>query len=272
LIGETLTTSRFAERHDTVVLAMKRRGDHRGRLSMTPLRAGDVLVVEGEKDALHALALQPGFLVVGMPATQRRRTGQIAITLATVLGVITVVSFGLAPIVTAAVAGSAVLMLTGCLRPREAYQAIDLSLVSLLAGSLGLGMAIEKTGLTTVIAHGLSSLTAVAGPFSILVAFFLVSVLVSEFMSNSGTVALLGPIALSGAAELHMNPMSLLAAVTFGSSAAFAMPIGYQTSLMIYGPGGYRFIDFVRMGVVLDIILVVLALWLIPSFWPLAAP
>jgi di/tricarboxylate transporter len=272
LIGETLTTSRFAERHDTVVLALKRRGDHGGNLSTTPLRAGDVLVVEGEMESLRELAEKPGFLVIGTPAPQKRRAGQLAITLVTMIAVIGVVSFGLAPIVTAAVAGSAVLMLTGCLRPREAYQAIDISLVCLLAGSLGLGFALEKTGLTELLAQGLSGLTGLTGPYIIVAGFFIVSVIVSELMSNSGTVALLGPIAISTSMHLGINPMSLLAAVTFGASAAFAMPIGYQTSLMIYGPGGYRFIDFLRMGIVLDLILGILALWLIPIMWPLGLP
>jgi di/tricarboxylate transporter len=231
-----------------------------------------VLVVEGERDSLNALADKPGFLVIGAHAPHQPRAGKLAITMATMFAVIVAVTTGIAPIVTAAVAGSAMLMLTGCLRPREAYQAIDLSLVSLLAGSLGLGLAIEKTGLTSVVAVGLSALTSVAGPFAILVAFFLVSVAISELMSNSGTVALIGPIAVAAGAELHINPMALLAAVTFGSSAAFAMPIGYQTSLMIYGPGGYRIADFIRMGIVLDVILGVLALWLIPRFWPLLLP
>jgi di/tricarboxylate transporter len=100
-------------------------------------------------------------------------------------------------------------------------------------------------------------------------AFFLLAVVISELMSNSGTVALLGPVTISVAAKMGINPMSLLAAITFGSSAAFAMPIGYQTSLMIYGPGGYRFKDFILMGIPLDLILALLALLLIPYFWPL---
>ena len=180
-----------------------------------------------------------------------------------------VVSVGFLPIVTAATAGCAVLMLTGCLRPNEAYRAIDLSLVFILAGSLGLGTALNKTGITTLLANWLAGVSDTTGPYLILVGFFVLAVLVSELMSNSGTVALLGPITISVAAKMGINPMSLLAAITFGSSAAFAMPIGYQTSLMIYGPGGYRFRDFLVMGIPLDLILAALALLLIPYFWPL---
>jgi di/tricarboxylate transporter len=103
----------------------------------------------------------------------------------------------------------------------------------------------------------------------LLACFFLVALGISELMSNSGTVALLGPVVISSATQIGINPMPLLVAICLGASASFAMPMGYQTNLMIYEPGGYRFKDFVRMGIALDILLAGLALWLIPRFWPL---
>jgi di/tricarboxylate transporter len=272
LIGQTLKEARFAERFKTVVLALRRRGAATGRPSTTPLRAGDVLAVESGRESLKALDEAPGFLVIGTPAVAVPRPGKLIITLLTLAAVITVVSLGLAPIVTAATAGCAVLMLTGGLRPREAYRAIDLSIVFLLAGSLALGAALEKAELTTALANLLARLPEVASPFVVMAGFFITAVIISEFMSNSGTVPLLAPIAISIAAKLNLNPTALIVAITFGSSAAFAMPIGYQTSLMIYGPGGYRIKDFVRMGIVLDLLLALLALWLIPRFWPIVAP
>ena len=269
LVGRTLKAARFAETYDAVVLGLRRRGEVNERPSITPLHAGDMLLVEGKRDALQALARTRGFLVVGTPAHPEERSGKLVITIATLIAVVLVVSVGFLPIVTAATAGCAVLMLTGCLRPNEAYRAIDLSLVFILAGSLGLGTALNKTGITTLLANWLAGVSDTTGPYLILVGFFVLAVLVSELMSNSGTVALLGPITISVAAKMGINPMSLLAAITFGSSAAFAMPIGYQTSLMIYGPGGYRFRDFLVMGIPLDLILAALALLLIPYFWPL---
>lgn len=269
LVGSTLKSSRFAERYDAAVLALRRRGRMNERPSRVRLHAGDMLVVQASRKALAVLDDSSGFLVVGRVSVPEERPRRLLITLATLAAVIGVVSFGLLPIVTAATAGCVVLMLTGYLKPREAYRAIDLSLVFLLAGSLALGAALEKTGLTEKLAFGLAGLTGVTGPFVVMAAFFLVAVILSELMSNSGTVALLGPVAISSAVQMDINPMALLAAVTFGSSAAFAMPIGYQTSLMIYGPGGYSFKDFVRMGIPLDIILAVLALLLIPYYWPL---
>lgn len=270
LIGRTLKDSRFAEQYDAVVLALRRRGEVNDRPSATPLLAGDMLLVEGRSDAIKALAETRGFLVVGTPAHPEQRPGKLLITIVTLVAVVTVVSLGFLPIVTAATAGCAVLMLTGCLRPREAYNAIDLSLVFILAGSLALGTALDKTGLTTVLADLLAGSSGTTGPFVIMAGFFLLAVVISELMSNSGTVALLAPVTMSVAVKMGINPMSLLAAITFGASASFAMPIGYQTSLMIYGPGSYRFRDFIRMGIPLDIILAVLALFLIPYFWPLS--
>ena len=271
LVGRTLKAARFAEKYDAVVLGLRRRGEVNDRPSLTPLLAGDMLLVEGKGDALQALAETKGFLVVGTPAHPEQRPGKLVITITTVMAVVLVVSLGFLPIVTAATAGCAVLMLTGCLRPSEAYQAINLSLVFILAGSLALGTALNKTGITTLLADWLAGVSATTGPYVVLAGFFVLAVVVSELMSNSGTVALLGPITISVAAKMGINPMSLLAAITFGASAAFAMPIGYQTSLMIYGPGGYRFKDFILMGIPLDLILAVLALLLIPYFWPLGA-
>lgn len=269
LVGRTLKAARFAEKYDAVVLGLRRRGEVNERPSIAPLLPGDMLLVEGKRDALQALAETRGFLVVGTPAHPEQRPGKLVITVATLLAVVFVVSLGFLPIVTAATAGCAVLMLTGCLRPNEAYQAINLNLVFILAGSLALGTALNKTGITTLVADWLAGVSVSTGPYLVLVGFFVLAVVVSELMSNSGTVALLGPITISVAAKMGINPMSLLAAITFGASAAFAMPIGYQTSLMIYGPGGYRFKDFILMGIPLDLILALLALLLIPYFWPL---
>jgi di/tricarboxylate transporter len=269
LIGQTLKQARFAERFDAIVLALKRRDEVEGGVSTARLHAGDVLVVEGKEDALRTLADTRGFLVIGAPSYPEKPSGRTAIALLTLVGVVMTVSLGLLSIVTAATAGCAVLMLTGCLRPRDAYRAIDLSIIFVLAGALAMGLALDKTGVTGSLAHVLTGLTGVTGPYIVLIGFFLAAVIISELMSNGGTVVILGPIALTTAMQMGINPMSLLVAITFGASAAFAMPIGYQTSLMVYGPGGYRIKDFLKLGLVLDVLLAIIALILIPIFWPL---
>jgi di/tricarboxylate transporter len=271
LIGRTLPDVRFAERFDAIVLAIHRPGEEAEEPpATTRLHAGDVLVVEGEPGALKALAETRGFLLVGSPSHPEHRSPRhLAIAVATLAGVVLAAALGWAPIVTAATGGCAALMLTGCLRPRDAYRAIDWSIVFLLAGALALGLALEKTGVTGGLASLLARLAGVAGPHALVAGFFVAAMLVSELISNSGTVLLLAPVAVSAAGTMGLDPMPLLAAVTFGASAAFAMPIGYQTNLMIFRPGGYRFRDYLVMGVPLDLLLAGMALWLIPAYWPL---
>lgn len=270
IAGRTLREARFADRYRVVVLAVHRPDTTLATLpDRLTLRPGDVLVAEGDADALRALAEARGFLAIGSPPRPEPRTGRLVIAVGTLAGVVVLAAVGALPIVTAAAAGCAVLMLTRSMQPREAYAAIDWSVVFLLAGALALGTALEKTHLTELLARTLADHAGHLGPSVLVAAFFISAMLLSEFMSNSGTAALLAPLAAGTAAEIGVNPMALLAAVAFGCSAAFAMPVGYQTSLMVYGPGGYRFRDFVRVGVALDIILALIALTLIPRLWPL---
>ena len=273
LTGRTLKGARFAERYDALVLALHRPGEQLSdRPNSTPIRAGDVIVAEGEVVALQALAQTNGFLLVGSLQRPAERPHKVWVALLTIVGVVAAVSLGVLPIVTAASAGCAILMLTGCLTPREAYQAIDWRIIFLLAGALALATALEKTGLTASLATGLSALTGVAGPVVVMAAFFMATSVASQLMSNAGTVALLGPLAISSAAQMGINPMALLVAVTLGASCSFATPIGYQTNLMVYGPGGYRFADYLKVGLPLNIILTIIAIWLIPRYWPLVLP
>lgn len=273
VVGRTLRELHFADRYGAVVLAVHRPESALATLpNRLPLRPGDVLVVEAEPEALLALAERRGFLAIGSLRRPEARTGRLVVAVATLAGVVVLAATGALPIVTAAAAGCAVLMLTRNLQPREAYAAIDWSVIFMLAGAFALGSALEKTHLASLLAEGLAAGGGHMGPTLMVAAFFLTAMLLSEFMSNSGTAAILAPIAASTAVHLGVNPMALLAAVAFGASAAFAMPVGYQTSLMVYGPGGYRFRDFVRMGLVLDVLLAIIALTLIPQVWPLALP
>ncbi len=270
LVGRTLKESGFAERFDAVVLAIRRRGNVEARPSKTPLQPGDVLLIEGTAEAIQRLAATVGFLAIRMPShpePQSWRTRGMA--LATLAGVIVAISMGWLPTATAALAGCAILVLTGCLRPRDGYQAIDLGLVLMLSGTLALGIALEKTGITEGLAKLIAMMAGFTGPMTLMVCLFLIAVVTSEFMSNSGTMALLGPVVISVSRQMDVNPMTMIAAVCFGASAAFAMPLGYQTNLMIFGPGGYRVRDFVRMGIPLNLLFAILSCWLIPYIWPL---
>jgi len=268
LVGRTLKAAEFSRVHDSVVVALRRRGRAFGRPSTTPLRTGDVLVVEGTNEALLRLSRAPGFLVVGTPTPPDVRHDKILVAVATLVAVVTFVALGWMSIVAAATAGCAMLVLTGCLKLRQAYEALDMSVVFLLAGAMAIGTALEVTGVPEHLASILSSFGGGTNPVFVIAGFYVAAVVMSEFMSNSGAATLLCPVAITVAERLGLAPMSLLVAVTFGCSAAFAMPIGYQTSLMIYGPGGYRFRDFVRVGLVLDVLVAIVALSLIARTWP----
>lgn len=272
LVGRTLKAARFADVHDALVVALRRRGRAFGRPSTTPLRTGDVLVVEGANEALVHLSQQPGFLVVGTPTPPDVKHDKVVVAVGTLVAVVACVALGWMSIVAAATAGCAVLVLSGCLSLRQAYEALDLSVVFLLAGAMALGAALETSGVPGHLATWLSGFGAGENPLFVIAGFYVASVVLSEFMSNSGAATLLCPVAVTVAERLGLEPMSLLAAITFGCSAAFAMPIGYQTSLMIYGPGGYRFRDFVRVGLVLDVIVAIVVLTSIARFWPPLPP
>jgi di/tricarboxylate transporter len=182
--------------------------------------------------------------------------------------VILAAASGLLHISVAALIGAALLVLTGSLRIEEAYRAIDWQVVFLLGGLLPLGIAMEKTGGADLLANLLINWVGDHGPMAILAALYLVTTILTAFMSNTATAALLVPIAVTTAAGFGIDPRPLLIAIAFGASASFMTPVGYQTNLLVYGPGSYRFSDYIKVGVPLTLIFWVLATLLIPLAWP----
>ena len=187
--------------------------------------------------------------------------------MAIVTGVVLAASLKLAPIVVAAVVGAILLILLGCITLDEAYQAIEWKIIFLLAGVLSLGVALDKSGAARMISTQIVSSVGGLGLVALVSAFYLLTSLLTETMSNNATAALLAPIAIATAATLGVNPQPFLVAVTFAASASFMTPVGYQTNTMIYGPGQYKFFDFVRVGTPLNIVFWLLATVLIPVFW-----
>jgi len=267
--GRTLRDARFVQTFEAVVLAIRHLGVNLpGRLPDRRIENGDILLVHGPERALHALAGERGFVVLGeVPGPGARRPGAgpaVAILAAVVLAA------GIAgvPIVTAALLGVGLMVLTRCVTLREIYAELDWSLIFLLAGLIPLGIAMDETGAALWIGQGVARVAGPYGPVIVVAAFYLVTSLLTEAMSNNAAAVVLTPIALITAADLGMNPYALLVAVMFGASASFMTPIGYQTNTLIYGPGGYRFSDFVRVGAPLNLLLLVTAAITIPRFWP----
>lgn len=269
LDGKTLRDIRFRNYFGGTVLALRHRGETvHENLETTTLRAGDVLLVKIRRDHLIHLEEHEAFLVVsevGLPTFRKRKVLQ---AVAIVAGVVLTAALNILPILVGAIAGSILMLLTRCLDLEDAYKAIEWKVIFLLAGVLSLGAALEKTGAALLISDALIAGVGPWGPVALLAAFFLLTTLLTNVMSNNAAAALLAPIALAAAASLGLSPRPLLMAVTFAASLSFMTPVGYQTNTLIYGPGQYKFADFLRAGTPLNLLFWVLATLLIPVFWP----
>lgn len=263
LVGLTLEESAFHARFGCVVLGIERRAHViRQRLTEVRLRTGDVLVVQGEREdiqkfkATRALILLDGS-EIEIPASRLARRA-----LAIFLAVVVLAATDLVPIVVAAVCGCAVMMATGVLDVSRAFRAIDRQLVFLVGTSLALGTALDHTGGAVYLAHALLNAVGSDSPALILSTLFLIVALTTNVLSNNATAVLFTPIAIGIADGLGASPFVFALAVLFGANCSFATPIGYQTNLLVMGPGHYRFEDFLRVGSPL-----VLLLWLVFSLF-----
>ena len=182
--------------------------------------------------------------------------------------VVVAAGFGLLSITSAAIIGAVLVILTGCLEIREAYKAIEWEVLFLIYGMLGIGLAMEKTGGAEWIAMGVVGLMQELGPVAILAAIYILASVLTELVTNNAVAILMTPIAISIGGSLEVDPRPFLVAIMFGASASFITPIGYQTNTYVYGAGGYRFGDFLKIGIPLNLILWIAAVTLIPKFWP----
>ncbi len=268
LIGKSLMDADFRNRFGATVLAIRHHDEIRhSRLATTPLAAGDALLIESPKNQLSRIKRRREFVVVSDVGSLDEKPRRRLTAMLIVVGVIVAAATGLAHISVAALVGAILLVLTGSLRLDEAYRAVDWQVVFLLGGILPLGIAMQKTGGADLLANLLINWVGNHGPIAILAALYLVTTVLTAFMSNTATAALLVPIAITTAASLGIDPRPLLVAIAFGASASFMTPVGYQTNLLVYGPGSYRFSDYIKIGVPLTIIFWILATLLIPLVW-----
>lgn len=267
LDGISLERSRFRQTFGATVLAIRHRGElMRENFSDLPLRAGDALLVEVRRDHLAQLKANRAFVIaseVGLPDFRRSKIVPAALIL---IGVVALAALNILPIAVSAIAGCVLLVLTGCITLDEAYRAIEWRIIFLLAGVLTLGVALEKTGAAELISSGLVGTLGAYSPTLLLSGLFFLTMMLTNVMSNNATAALLAPIAIAAAQSLNLNARPFLIAVTFAASLSFMTPIGYQTNTLIYGPGGYKFADFLKVGTGLNIIFWILATLLIPRF------
>ncbi len=269
LQGRTLKSSNFRRLFQCVVLAVQRRGKViRQRLDNIQLEQGDTLLLQCDKEEIQDILRSSDLIVTNELTELNLRRDRAFIALGLLVAVITLSALNIIPILTAVLIGVLGMLLSGCLSVEEAYQAIDWKVIFLLGGILPLGLALQQTGTASWLADILLKPLAGLGPVFVLAALYFITAVLTEGMSNVATAILLAPIALSLAAGMGVNPQPFLIAITFAASTSFATPIGYQTNMMVHGPGGYRFADFARVGVPLNLIFWGISVFLIPLFWP----
>ncbi len=264
LAGDCLRDLRFRQRYNVTVLAL-RRGNAvlRERLGRAQLREGDVLLLQGPRDAIRGLQANNDLVVLeqlekDLPTVNRKRVALLIAGLVILLTALDVI-----PLVAAVLLGTVAMVATGCLRAGELQRAIRLDVILLLGSLASFSVALEKTGLAAALAQALLSGLQTWPVYAALVVVFLFTTLLTEVMSNAATVAMLIPIAGQLAQGLNQPPMAFIYAVLFGASQSFLSPVGYQTNLMVFGPGRYRFLDVARYGVPLTVVMTLLVPWLV---------
>lgn len=270
-IDQTLAELQLRQRFNVVVLGIQRHGQLLGeKLADVRLQLGDAVLLLGRPADLERLRATGDFVLLGEverddPVRRARAWRAMAVVAAVVL----VAALHWASIMAAALVGALGMVVLGCLDPQDAHEAVDWRVVFLMAGVLPLGMALEKTGAASWLAAQAVAGLGVWGPSGVLAAIYVVTAVLSALMSNTACAAIMAPLAISTAAELGLDPRPLLMAVMFAASTCFTTPVGYQTNLMVYNAGGYRFGDFVRAGLPLNLLFAVVTIGLIPLFWPL---
>ncbi|MFC5438504.1 SLC13 family permease [Rhodanobacter ginsenosidimutans] len=256
-------------RYRATVLALHRRGEVlRDKLSVTRLAVGDVLLVLVDEDAMAKLRSDETFIVLNERDDSRGMSRKAIVAAAIMAAVVVVSGLHWLPIPIAAICGAVAMALTGCFGRKDVYEGMDWKIIVLLGAILPLGLAIENTGLSTVVVQGAMELVGGHGPLAALLMVYLLTALLTELMGHNPSVVLMVGIAITVAHAVHADPRPFVVAVAFAAATSFATPVGYPTNTMVYYAGGYRFTDFMKVGIPLIAIFCAVSMWLIPVFWP----
>jgi di/tricarboxylate transporter len=270
LRGKTLREISFRARFGLAVLAIRHQGQTLfARLGDVPLDFGDSLLIQGAVGKINLLRREPDFLLLDMPPLEMRRTGKAPLSIAILLGVLAVVTAGWLHVSAAMFVGALLMVLSGTLTMDEAYRSIEWKSVFLIAGMLPLGLAMENTGTARLLANQIVGLVGGWGPLAVMMGIFVMTGLLTEVMSNAAATVLAVPIAIDAAQGLGADPHAFVMAIVIAASTSFLMPIGHQVNVLIFGPGGYRFFDYTRVGVWLNLVLLILTALILPLIWPL---
>ncbi|MEN3974506.1 SLC13 family permease [Emcibacter sp. SYSU 3D8] len=271
MIGMSTTDLRLRRRYGSYVLAVHRHGENlKGMTGTIPFEAGDTLLLEGAPEDLARLAEDMDLLNLSEPAETPLRRSHSPIALLTVVAVIVLATFDIMPIAGLAVIGVAVVLLTKCLSAKEAFGAMDGRLLVLIMAMLAVGKALEDSGAIVMVVTAATPLLQDVPPWAVLAMTYALTSLLTELVTNNAVAVVMTPVAIGLAHQLGFDPRPFVIAVMFAASASFATPIGYQTNTLVYGPGGYRFGDFLRFGVPMNILIGITTVITVPLIWPLA--
>jgi di/tricarboxylate transporter len=269
LVGQTLKEADFRRRYQGVVMAIHRAGQRvDAKLGEVPLRVGDTLLILSDQGFRRRWEDRPDFLLISQQGATPNINGPKAVVVGLVaLGIIGLASAGVVPILEASLMGGIVLIAARVLTPSEARSAIDLDVIVLIASAFGVAHAIEASGLAQAVAAGLVDAFEFFGPRGILTGVVLATVVMTSVITNNAAALLMFPIAIAAAESAGLNPRGFAVAVAIAASVDFLTPIGYQTNTMVYGPGGYRFGDYSRLGAPLTLAVVLTVVALVPIVW-----
>jgi len=271
LRGRRLIDSKLRRYPDLNIIAVQRSGLHYTEKQLADIRltVGDIVLIELPWGHLERFRGNPDFIIiedVHHEIVEKKKAKRAVLIFA---GLVTAAGAGLADIMVCAVSGAFLMLISGCLQIRDAYRSLQGDVLVLIAGTIALGTAMEKTGASALYAESYLSLFLHLPPVFIVGSFILLTSLGTQVISNNATAVLVLPVAITTALKMGLDPRPLMVAVCIGASACFATPIGYQTNLLVYGPGGYRFTDYLKLGIPLNILVLILGTILIPIFWPL---
>lgn len=268
-VGQAIRDARFRDRYGAVVLAVARNGERvPGNLGTIRLMAGDTLLLEARPDFVSRQRHSRDFLLINDTDSAPPRHERAKLGWGILIAVVASVALGWVSMLNASLVGAALMILTGCCSTAQAEKSLDLSVLITIAASFSLGVALDKTGVAAATARHIVGLSG-GQPWLMLVLVYLTVSLLTETITNNAAAILTLPIVLSLVKSQGLNPEPFVFAVMIGASASFATPLGYQTNLMVYGPGGYRFSDFLRVGVPMNLLVGVVTVTLLLSFWSL---
>jgi di/tricarboxylate transporter len=272
LAGRSVGTLNFRERYGIELAGIWREGETIGSdLADESLQIGDALLLLGPRDRLQLLSSDSDFLILtplGQDPPDTRRAPLAALIMASVVGCVMV---GWAPISIAAVIGGTVMVLTRCLNMEQAYRAIDWRAIFLIAGMLPLGTAMQDSGAATFLASKVMELLGNAGPWPVIMGLYILTAMATMIIPTAALVVLMSPIVLSAMSDMGLRPETAMMAVAVAASASFTSPISHPANILVMGPGGYRFVDYLKVGVPLTIVVFITAMILMPILWPLEA-